>query len=144
MAAVWCPMPPATAHHVVLHKWQHAVCAQGLSIMLQPAPIWCMLSPQQPSPPSCSWWARPLCQVHIPIRGEQPHIIMRAHLPPSYPSRSAPLLEVEAPHLEPRQLEQTVAQLEDSFRTGGTHAAAMSSQLHGPAVRKLCRTISRY
>ena len=70
--------------------------------------------------------------MYIPDRASVPHVCLRVHLPPDYPSSSAPLPEIDGPHLSNDVKVWVVAELEGQFAPG-TYAAytpAASAYVH--------------
>lgn len=57
-------------------------------------------------------------QVHIPSISAQPKVVFKALLPVDYPSSSAPVFMLTAPHVSDDALMNAVSSMEDTFMPG--------------------------
>lgn len=58
------------------------------------------------------------CQVFVPDLSHEPHVCLRVHLPPAYPSAVAPIPEIHGPHLSNDVRAWIVRELESQFTPG--------------------------
>ncbi len=74
-------------------------------------------------------------QVFVPDLSHEPHVCLRVHLPPAYPSSAPPIPEIHGPHLSNDVRAWIVRELESQF-TPGTHVASGSTlHLHAQCLQ---------
>ena len=75
-------------------------------------------------------------QVFVPDLSHEPHVCLRVHLPPAYPSAAAPIPEIHGPHLSNDVRAWIVRELESQFTPGTHDAYGSTSHLHAHCLQR--------
>lgn len=69
-------------------------------------------------PDSHVWCCAAVCQVYLPSKGSDTVAVLHALLPCDYPSTAGPVLQLDAPHAQQKQLHEVVKEMEAMFCPG--------------------------
>ena len=74
-------------------------------------------------------------QVFVPDLSHEPHVCLRVHLPPAYPSSAPPIPEIHGPHLSNDVRAWIVRELESQFTPGAHYASGSMLHLHAHCMQ---------